>query len=72
MFKSTSVEFMTQEEKLYPTVRVKKGKMDLRLIEILMWIQYWDNYSNKYSKNTIRNYKEETIHIYIQATTYES
>lgn len=41
MYNSTSMELMIQEEKLYPTERVKKGKMDLSFIEILMWIQHW-------------------------------
>lgn len=59
------MELMIQEEKLYPTERVKKGKMDLGLIQILMWMKYRDSYSDKHSINTIRNYEEETIYIYI-------
>lgn len=58
------MELIVQEKKVYLTEKVKKGKTDLNVIEILMWVQYGDSYSDNHSKNNTRSYKEEIICIY--------
>lgn len=60
---------MIQEEKLYPDDGVKKGKIDSNLIEILVWIQWWDSCSDNHGKKNVvwiyESYKQEYINIYI-------
>jgi len=65
MCNSTSMGLMIQEEKLYPDDGGKKGKIDSNLIEILVWIQWWDSYSDKRGKKCCMNIPNiETTKIY--------